>query len=397
MHARTSAAAGIAVLAALATASSAAAHTPDRVTAEVTGTTLAIAGTDRGDAIRLDVRGDELRVGIRGRDPRIPLALFDAVTIAPGGGEDRIEVADLGGAAFEGVAIDLGTDGESDEVTVTGSPDRDFPSLSHFGATTFVLGLPTFSTVANADAGDALTLDAAGGDDDVSASSYPGEAMLLTLDGGAGDDGLRGGRGRDVLRGGDGDDFAIGGPGDDTAFLGGGDDIFRWDPGEGSDAVEGQRGHDALSFLGADVPERVDVRAVARDVRLTRDVGAIVMDLGGVERISTFLQGGADTATIGDLSGTPMTGSDWSLGALDGAPDTLSVDGTRRADAFTITGGVQNPQGTSTSAEIRGIPAIVLVTGVQHDDALALNGLGGQDTLDDSGLIPGGFALAFAQ
>jgi hypothetical protein len=45
----------------------------------------------------------------------------------------------------------------------------------------------------------------------------------------------------------------------------------------------------------------------------------------------------------------------WSLGALDGAPDTLAVDGSRRADAFTITGGVQNPQGTSTSAEIRGI------------------------------------------
>jgi hypothetical protein len=28
---------------------------------------------------------------------------------------------------------------------------------------------------------------------------------------------------------------------------------------------------------------------VGRDVRLTRDLGAIVMDLGGVERISTFL------------------------------------------------------------------------------------------------------------
>jgi hypothetical protein len=136
---------------------------------------------------------------------------------------------------------------------------------------------------------------------------------------------------------------------------------------------------------------------VGRDVRLTRDLGAIVMDLGGVERISTFLLGGADAATLGDLSGTAMTGSDWSLGALDGAPDTPAVDGSRRADAFTITGGVQNPQGTSTSAEIRGIPASVLVTGVQKDDALALNGLGGEDTLDDSGLIPGGFALTFAQ
>ena len=371
MHVRTTAAAGFAVLATLATASSAAAHTPDRVTTEVTGTTLAITGTDRGDAIRLDVRHDELRVGIRGRDPRFPLAAIEQVTIAPGGGDDTVEIE--------------------------GSDEAEFADVLAFGGTTFVLGMPVFTQLDGVEAGDTLVLDAEGGDDVVSASSLPAGVLGLVLDGDEGDDELTGTRGADLLLGGDGDDFAIGRAGDDVARLGGGDDIFRWDPGEGSDAVEGGRGHDALSFLGSADAERVDVRAMGRDVRLTRDVGAIVMDLGGVERISTFLQAGADAATIGDLSGTPMTGSDWSLGALDGAPDTLAVDGTRRADVFAITGGVQDPQGTSTSAEIRGIPASVLVTGVQHDDALALNGLGGEDTLDDSGLIPGGFALTFTQ
>jgi hypothetical protein len=371
VQARSTAAAGFAVLAVLATASSAAAHKPDPVTTEVTGTTLTVTGTDRGDAIRLTVRGDELRVRLPGRDPRFPLTAVDQVTIAPGAGDDTIEIE--------------GTDGE------------EFADLLTFGGTVFVLGMPVFTQLEGAEPGDTLVLDAQGGDDVVSASSLADGVLGLVLEGGDGDDELTGSRGADLIVGGDGNEFAIGGPGDDTASLGAGNDIFRWDPGEGSDAVEFGRGFDALSFLGAAVPERVDVRAVGRDVRLTRDIGAIVMDLGGMERFSVFLQGGADAGTIGDLSGTPATGSDWSFGALDGAPDTLAVDGTRRADRFAITGGVQNPQGTSTSAEVRGIPASLLVTGVQHDDALTLNGRGGEDTLDDSGLIPGGFALTFAQ
>ena len=317
--------------------------------------------------------------------------------IRPGAGEDAVALGDLGDTVFEGVEIDLGADGEADEVAVTGSPGRDFASLSHFGATTFVFGLPTFSTVVGPDAGDALTLDTAAGDDQVSAQSYPAEALALTLDGGPGDDDLAAGRGADLILGGPGDDFAAGGGADDVARLGAGNDLAFWDPGEGSDVIEGQRGHDALSFEGADVPERIDVRAVGRRVRLTRDVGGIVMDLDEVERVSTFLGRGADVAAIGDLSGTGMTGSDWSLGALDAAPDRLSVDGTRRGDVFAVTGGAQNPQGNSTSAEVRGLPAIVLATGIQPDDELALNGLGGLDALDDSGLIPGGFALTFAQ
>ena len=81
------------------------------MTAEVTGSTLAVTGTDGDDAIGLDLRGDELRVAVHGRDHRIPLAGLDRVTIAPGAGADRVEVGDLGDAVFEGVETDLGGDG----------------------------------------------------------------------------------------------------------------------------------------------------------------------------------------------------------------------------------------------------------------------------------------------
>ena len=92
-----------------------------------------------------------------------------------------------------------------------------------------------------------------------------------------------------------------------------------------------------------------------------------------------------------------MTGSDWSFGALDGTPDVLRVDGTEGDDEIVVTQGGTNPAGTSTSATISGLAASVLVTGVQPDDALDVHGLGGEDTLDASSVVPGAFSLSFAQ
>ena len=72
---------------------------------------------------------------------------------------------------------------------------------------------------------DRLTVNALAGDDVVDASALAAGAMLLTLDGGAGDDVLIGGAGNDTLLGGEGDDVLIGGPGLDTLDGGPGDDV----------------------------------------------------------------------------------------------------------------------------------------------------------------------------
>ena len=56
-----------------------------------------------------------------------------------------------------------------------------------------------------------------------------------------------------------GDDRADGNRGDDTALMGFGDDTFVWDPGDGSDRVEGQFGdEDAMLFNGAGAAEAFD-------------------------------------------------------------------------------------------------------------------------------------------
>ncbi len=44
-------------------------------------------------------------------------------------------------------------------------------------------------------------------------------------------------------------------------MLGNGDDVFIWDPGDGSDVVEGQKGFDTMVFNGAAAAEHFDLIA----------------------------------------------------------------------------------------------------------------------------------------
>jgi Ca2+-binding RTX toxin-like protein len=124
----------------------------------------------------------------------------------------------------------------------------------------------------------AIDVRAGAGDD----GSFPDE--LVTIRGGSGADTLVGGSGTEALLGGPGDDVVAGGDGDDRALLGGGSDRFVWNPGDGSDVVEGQTGNDLLDFNGSAIGEAIDVSASNGRVRFTRNVATIALDLDGVER-----------------------------------------------------------------------------------------------------------------
>ena len=80
-----------------------------------------------------------------------------------------------------------------------------------------------------------------------------------------------------------------------------------WNPGDGSDTVEGQDGADTLAFNGANIFETIDVSANGGRARFTRDIANITMDLNGVETIDFKALGGADKITVHDLSGTDFT------------------------------------------------------------------------------------------
>ena len=132
--------------------------------------------------------------------------------------------------------------------------------------------------------------------------------------------------------GGNGADFVNGGVGTDVEVLGNGDDTAAWNPGEGNDAIDGGLGRDTLAFNGSNGDEQMSLSANGESAVFLRNLANIRMDLDGVERLDLATFGGADTVTIGDLSGTDVTTAEVDLaattGAADAKDDTVQVNGS---------------------------------------------------------------------
>ena len=178
---------------------------------------------------------------------------------------------------------------------------------------------------------------------------------------------------------------SIGGSGNDFARLGAGDDVFVWNPGDGSDTVEGQAGSDTLRFNGAVIAETIDVSASAGRAFLHRDIANITMNTNDVEHFEINALGGADTINIHDLAGSELKHVAVNLGGTLGAPggdgqaDTIVIDGTSGDDAITI----KNVNGVII---VSGLGADIAITNFEAGDHLVINGLGGDDVIDASGL-----------
>ncbi|HET9737409.1 MAG TPA: calcium-binding protein [Solirubrobacteraceae bacterium] len=229
-----------------------------------------------------------------------------------------------------------------------------------------------------------LVLNANGGDDSHSATGNLAALINITVDGGANNDTVLGSNGVDLLLGGDGNDFVDSQQGNDTAFLGAGDDTFQWDPGDGSDVVEGQANTDTMLFNGSNGDEQMDASANGGRVRFFRNLGNINMDLDDVESIVAKTLGGTDSLVVNDLSGTDVNNVAPDLAATAGgddlAADNVVVNGTTGDDVVIVTG-------AGTSAQVSGLPALVSVSGaIAGSDRITVNALAGEDVVDASGL-----------
>jgi Ca2+-binding RTX toxin-like protein len=138
------------------------------------------------------------------------------------GGADTITVNDMSKTSVKHVAIDLsgtpgtGTgDGQSDTVVINATSGDDTINVTDNNGVITVTGLATDVTITGFEAGDHLVINGLGGDDVINAAGL-GDGMLLTANGGDGNDILIGGTGNDTLSGGAGDDILIGGGGTDT-------------------------------------------------------------------------------------------------------------------------------------------------------------------------------------
>jgi Ca2+-binding RTX toxin-like protein len=317
----------------------------------------------------------------------------ERVDFNPLGGNDTITMNDLAGTDVTQLNTNLagmlgGTagDGVADTIIVNGTAANDSIDIFGSGTSANVIGLPVQVNITNSEgASDSLVINTLGGADAVRASTLPANVIKVTSDGGTGDDTLLGSGGNDTLLGGDGNDFIDGQQGNDAVQMGAGDDTFQWDPGDGSDMAEGQDGADRMVFYGANITENIDISANGGRVRFTRDVANIVMDLNAVEAIDYSALGGNDNIVVGDLSGTNTTQIGVELrgpnGGGDGAPDTITVNGTTANDTIAVSGSAAN------GVTVAGLPATVNIkTPEGANDSLTVNAQGGDDVVDASKL-----------
>ncbi|HET9666641.1 MAG TPA: calcium-binding protein, partial [Desertimonas sp.] len=323
----------------------------------------------------------------------------ETVTLNALGGTDTVNVGDLSGTDVTTFNVKLagtigGTAGDAaaDLVTVAGTQGNDSIDVFGAGTSVSVVGLSSLVNVTESEgANDSLVINGFGGDDGITATTLPAGVIKLTLDGGAGNDTILGSQGADVLMGGDGNDFIFGDNGNDLALMGAGDDVFQWDPGDGNDTVEGQDGTDTMLFFGSNASENIDIVANGGRVLFLRNVANVTMDLNDVESIDFRALGGVDNIVVGDLSGTDVTQIGIDLrgpnGGGDGDGDTITVNATNGADVFGVAG------------DAGGITVFGLQAGVNiffpeaANDRLVLNGLGGDDVINASGLEADGIQL----
>ena len=303
--------------------------------------------------------GNDMLTGGDGDDQMFGEAGNDRLVWNPGDDTDLAE----GGADIDVMEVNGGNGSESFTVTANGTRVR----FDRISPAPFSTDLGTMEE---------LVLNANGGDDQFSATGNLASLIHITVDGGAGNDTLSGSNGADILIGGDGNDFIDGQQGSDSVDLGSGDDTFVWDPGDGNDLIEGREGMDQLVVNASNANELMDLTAVGNRLRLTRNIGNIVMDMDGMESLVLNAKGGADTITIHDLSATTVTGISIDLGigtAGDGQSDIVILEGTDQSDSI-------NLSGTGATLSVAGLPAAVTIFNAEAaNDSLMVSSRGGNE------------------
>jgi Ca2+-binding RTX toxin-like protein len=182
-----------------------------------------------------------------------------------------------------------------------------------------------------------------------------------------------------------------GGAGTDTALLGAGNDRFQWNPGEGSDVIDGGRGHDTHEFNGSAGNERMALAVDGDKVLLTRDLGNIVMTQDNFERVEIAARGGSDSLTIGDMGGSDVREVAIDLAAVagdatgDGVLDSVAIDGGSRGEFISVTA-----QGDTVN--VKGLAASTRIDNLDAGDRIDVRGGAGNDVIQAL-LAPAGVAV----
>jgi Ca2+-binding RTX toxin-like protein len=191
----------------------------------------------------------------------------------------------------------------------------------------------------------------------------------------------------EVLAGTAANDTIIGKGGNDTASMGAGNDLFVWDPGDGSDVVEGRAGVDTLRFNAADASETISIAAAAGG-RISLQLGGDKMDLNDVERIQITASAGGDFVVVNDLAGTDVKfvavdlAADPGGKAADGEFDIPVVFGNDNKNNIGI-------GSAGTAVSVTGLSAQTVVSHADATDLLIVASQAGNDKVNASKLAAG--------
>jgi RTX calcium-binding nonapeptide repeat (4 copies) len=321
----------------------------DRLEGDAGADRLQITGASADERYDLTAAGPRVEV-LRSTGGRLSAGGVETFEPAPSSGTDTVHAGDLTGTAAQLVSVDLGAkDLRVDTVIADGTPAGDNIKVTSNALVHTIEGLGARVVIKQTDPGEKLVVNGLDGDDTIDANLLGRDTMQPFLDGGAG---------KDFLIGSPGDDQITGGRDVDVALLGNGLDTFNWTAGDGNDIVEGGAGDNFLRMTGSAAGEHFDVSPVGGRIRLTRDVGNVVLDLNRMTRLVVTPAGGADTMHVADLSGTDAKVVTFELApfagttAGDGSPDRVLVDGTFGDDTIKATAGGQTVRLTGLAAAV---------------------------------------------
>jgi Ca2+-binding RTX toxin-like protein len=310
------------------------------------------------------------------------------------GDSDTIRIHDFSGTDVKQVAIDLsnGTpgvgDGAIDSIRVEANNANNAVTLTQAGGVISATGLAAQITFAAAEAGDFLDVRGLAGNDKINAAVLPA-SVLLTLNGGEGNDTVNGGAGNDTLLGGEGNDTVTGGGGNDTVDLGTGNDLFVANAGDGDDKVDGGDGIDTLRFVGNGGDETFITTYNGGPATLSHDKDDFIV-LDNIERIEFRPLGGEDTVDVSSLAGTDVTAV-----VVDLAGTSGGAASDKKFDEVSVDVDGDNIKVASIGAQVvvSGIPAQVSILHADKTDILNLSGGTDNDTMDATKLAAGKLAL----
>jgi Ca2+-binding RTX toxin-like protein len=305
----------------------------------------------------------------------------ETLDVNAAGGQDLIDIGDLGPSDVTSVEADLGlVDGARDQLHVQGTGGFDNVAVRPFNEDVRTEGLDAAIRVQNARAGeDGLTVFGGAGSDFISAENSVGARIDVTLDGGPGSDVLDGTDAADTLRGGPDSDAVSGAKGNDVVDLGDGNDLFTRGAADGFDRVEGGGGTDEISVSGTAADEPIEVQGLLARTRVLFGFAGSA-DSGDVETVAVFPSGGTDNVTVRDLAGTATKTVNLMLNSADLRVDTATVIGTQGNDAIRLaTNGVIQT--------VSGLPATVNVVNPERGEKVVIDGRDGGDTIDATGVV----------